>query len=134
MAKRDFSLYYMKIKLRLFLCLLHIGCIFVQFNMEVLSELKTMGESLGYDGPCLQEFIREQQALLREERAAARQKEKEDREYNLKLQSFQLEKEKAEALLVIEKQKSEREVRLKKEEIENEIKLKQVEHTHEMEV
>ncbi|MCG7875094.1 MAG: RNase H-like domain-containing protein [Candidatus Thiodiazotropha endolucinida] len=102
--------------------------------MDVLNELKAMGESLGYDGPQLQEFIKEQQAVLREERAAVRQKEKEEREYNLKLQSVQLEKEKAEALLEIEKQKLEREVRLKQEEKESEIKLKQAEHAHEMEV
>lgn len=102
--------------------------------METLNELKEMGQSLGYDGSKLQDFIKEQQAIMREERAAIRQKEKEEREFNLKLQTAKLEKERADALLEIEKQKAEREVRLKKEQSENEIKMKQAQHAHEMEV
>ena len=64
-----------------------------------------MCESLGYEGENLRDFIKTQQDQQREERAAIRQKDKEEREYNLKLPTVQLEKEKAEAHLEIERQK-----------------------------
>ena len=48
--------------------------------MESIKELREEGLSLGYEGPDLQKFIREQQELQREERLAIRQKEKEEQE------------------------------------------------------
>ena len=101
---------------------------------NILQELKEMGESLGYEGENLRDFVKAQRDQQREERAAIRQKDKEECEYNLKLQTVQLEKEKAEALLEIERQKLERELKLKKEQSDNELKLKQAEHAHEMEM
>ena len=102
--------------------------------MDILQELKEMGESLGYEGENLRDFIKAQQDQQRDERAAIRPKDKEEREYNLKLQTVQLEKEKAEALLEIERQKLERELKLKKEQSDNNLKFKQAEHAHEMEM
>ena len=111
-----------------------LAVIFIRPNMDVLNELKAMDESLGYKGDKLSDFIRDQQAEQREERAAIRQKEKEETECKLKLETARLEKEKAEALLEVEKQRAEREIKIKKEQVENELKMKQVEHAHEMEL
>lgn len=55
--------------------------VYVHLDMD-LQDLKALGESLGYEGSKLQDFIREQQTLMRDERAAIRQKEKEEREYD----------------------------------------------------
>lgn len=44
-----------------------------------------MDVSLGYSRLRIQEFIGEQQVILREEKAAFRQEENEEREYNLRL-------------------------------------------------
>lgn len=108
--------------------------VFLARKMEDLSKLKEMGESLGYEGDKLRDFVREQQAQQREERAAVRQKEKDERDYKLKIETAQLEKDKAEALLQVEKQRLEREIQLKKESGENDLRLKQIEHAHELEV
>ena len=62
----------MGIKITLVLFLLAV--IFIRPNMDVLNELKAMGESLGYEGDELRGFIRDQQSEQREERAAIRQK------------------------------------------------------------
>lgn len=96
--------------------------VYVHLDMD-LQDLKALGESLGYEGSKLQDFIREQQTLMRDERAAIRQKEKEEREYDLKLQTAKFEKEKAEALLAVERERA-----------ENALKLKQQDHAHTMEV
>ena len=80
--------------------------------MEALKELKELGEILGYTGPQLQNFIKEQQLIQRNERAAIRQKEKEEREYKLKVETSKLKKEKAGALLAVEKQKPDAEIKL----------------------
>ena len=61
-----------------------------------------------------------------------RQKEKDEREYKLKIETAQLEKDKAEALLQIEKQRLEREIQLRKESGENNLRLKQIEYAHEV--
>ena len=63
-----------------------------------------------------------------------RQKEKDERDYKLKIEIAQLEKDKAEALLQVEKQRLEREIQLKKESGANDLRLKQIEHVHELEV
>ena len=82
-----------------------------------------MGEALGYEGDTLRAFVKDQQAQQRDERNAERQKEKEELENKVKLETAQLEKEKAEALLEVERQKA-----------KNEIKLKHVELTHELDL
>ena len=41
--------------------------------METLKELTELGQSLGYEGPSLQEFVREQQEMERAERQSARE-------------------------------------------------------------
>lgn len=61
--------------------------------MDKLLELREYGVSLGYKEEELRQFVREQQVIQREERLAARQKEKEEREYNLEIEKAQLEKE-----------------------------------------
>ncbi|KAK3101283.1 hypothetical protein FSP39_002389 [Pinctada imbricata] len=48
--------------------------------MESLNELIEQGKALGYEDEQLQNFVKDQQALLREERAAKRQQEKENLE------------------------------------------------------
>ena len=45
--------------------------------MEALKELKELGGTLGYIGPQLQNLIKEQQLIQRDERAVVRQKEEE---------------------------------------------------------
>lgn len=65
--------------------------VFLARKIEDLSKLKEMGESLGYEGDKLRDFVREQQAQQREERAAVRQKEKDERDYKLKIETAQLE-------------------------------------------
>ena len=60
--------------------------VFLARKMEDLSKLKEMGESLGYEGDKLRDFVREQQAQQRKERAAVRQKEKDERDYKLKIE------------------------------------------------
>ena len=52
-------------------------------NMNLLKELMSMGEALGYEGDTLRAFVKDQQAQQRDERIAERQKEKEEREYQL---------------------------------------------------
>lgn len=63
------------------------------FTMDKLLELREYGVSLGYKDEELRQFVREQQAIQRDERLAARQKEKEEREYNLEIEKAQFEKE-----------------------------------------
>ena len=100
--------------------------------MDLLNEIKQMDVSLGYEGQELRNFIKDQQAQQRADRAELRQKEKdkreyirqkekEEREYKLKLETAELEKQKADTLLEAEKEKPERV-----------IKLKHIEHTHEI--
>ena len=45
--------------------------------MRSLEELSQVGTQLGYTGSDLRDFVKEQQALERDERAAAREAEKE---------------------------------------------------------
>ena len=45
--------------------------------MRSLEELSQVGTQLGYEGSDLRDFVKEQQALERDERAAAREAEKE---------------------------------------------------------
>ena len=54
-------------------------------DMESLKGLKEHGESLGYEGEELRKFVREQQAIEREERAVSRRKGKEERDHALDL-------------------------------------------------
>ena len=44
--------------------------------MRSLEELSQVGTQLGYEGSDLRDFVKEQQALERDERAAAREAEK----------------------------------------------------------
>ncbi len=73
-------------------------------KMETLKELKDYGMSLGYEGEELKLFVRDQQAIAREERQhereyklaleqAQRQKESEEHEYQLALEKASIEKE-----------------------------------------
>ena len=109
-------------------------CLYTHLDMDLLNEIKQMGVSLGYEGQELRNFIKDQQAQQRADRAELRQKEKEEceyirqkekeeREYKLKLETAELEKQKADTLLEAEREKSDRE-----------IKLKHIENTHEMEL
>ena len=70
-----------------------------------LQELAALGEKLGHEGTALQQFIKEQQDLLRAEREADRLVEKEAREAREK--AALLEKEKLELQLQIEQTKRE---------------------------
>ena len=90
--------------------------------------MKEIRECLGYRA---HNYVKEQQALQREEMAAIRLKEKEER---VKLETAQLEKNKADVLLQLEQQSNETEVKLKKEATESELKVKQVKHIHQMEL
>ena len=63
-------------------------------NMDLLKELMSMGEALGYEGDTLRAFVKDQQAQQRDERNAQRQKEKEELENKVKLETAQLEKRK----------------------------------------
>ncbi|KAK3084534.1 hypothetical protein FSP39_014861 [Pinctada imbricata] len=80
--------------------------------MDGLEQLKTLGESLGYKDEDLQKFVKEQQAIMREDRRAARAKEKEDKEFQMSIEKAKLEKER----------------------LEQELKLKQMSHEHELEL
>lgn len=51
--------------------------------MDVLKEISEYGKSLDLTGADLQKFIHQQQAFRRDQRAADREKEKEDREFFL---------------------------------------------------
>ena len=84
--------------------------------MEKLNELKEMGLSLNLEGAELQNFIKEQQAVMREERLAVRQKEKEDQEFKIAMEKIEVEKENA------------------KEKADHELRLEALRHKHEMEV
>lgn len=64
--------------------------------MDVLKEISEYGKSLDLTGADLQKFIHQQQAFHRDQRAADREKEKEDREFFLKKQSLGIEKLKLE--------------------------------------
>jgi len=64
--------------------------------MESLKEFSELGKSLGLEGNDLRRFISEQQAILRDERAALRQKEKEENEYRIQFEKTQLERERLE--------------------------------------
>ena len=80
--------------------------------MEKLKELREYGESLGYEGESLQQFIKEQQVVWRDERQAERERQREQDEYNLKLQQ----------------------VRLGNEKFEQELRVKELEHAHQMDI
>ena len=64
--------------------------------MESLNELKEYGESLGYKDEDLRRFIQEQQIIMRDERAAIRQKEKDEMSFKLEMESKALERERQE--------------------------------------
>ena len=53
--------------------------------MDVINQLTKLGNELGYEGEALKAFITEQQIILRDERQAARDAERESREVELKL-------------------------------------------------
>ena len=55
-------------------------CLYTHLDMDLLNEIKQMGVSLGYEGQELRNFIKDQQAQQRADRAELRQK-KEEREY-----------------------------------------------------
>ena len=59
-TKRSSAYFYMGISITLVSSLLVI--VFLFRKMEDLSKLKEMGESLGYEGDKLRDFVREQQA------------------------------------------------------------------------
>ena len=59
-------------------------------KMESLNELKAYGESLGYQDEELRKFIQDQQAIFRDERDAARQKEKDDMVFQLEMEKEKL--------------------------------------------
>ena len=87
--------------------------------MDKIIELRDLGTSLGYKDEDLRQFIREQQAIQRDERKMARDKEKKeqalmleqdklafdkdklDKELKLKELSLQLEKEKLEKMCIV---------------------------------
>ena len=81
---------------------------------KLLTEIVEQGKVLGYTGADLQSFVKEQQNILRDERAAAREREKEDHELQLKLHA-----EKAE---------------LEKERLKQELVLKELTNAHELQV
>ena len=62
--------------------------------MGLLNEIKQMGVSLGYEDQELRHFIEDQQAQQKADQAELRQKENEEREYKLKLETAELEKQK----------------------------------------
>lgn len=64
--------------------------------MYVLKEISEYGKSLDLTGADLQKFIHQQQAFHRDQRAADREKKKEDRIFFLKKQSLEIEKLKLE--------------------------------------
>ena len=51
---------------------------------QLLEKLTAAGKELGYVGESLQGFVKEQQTILRSERAEAREKEKREHERTLK--------------------------------------------------
>ena len=55
--------------------------------MTSLQKLKEVGESIGLTGEGLQSFIKEQQTEEREQRAFEREREKQDRAWELKKKS-----------------------------------------------
>ncbi|XP_055997762.1 uncharacterized protein LOC125654613 [Ostrea edulis] len=55
-------------------------------SQESLNDLIAAGKELGYVGEDLQKYVSEQQTLQREERAAARQIEKEERDFKLEME------------------------------------------------
>ena len=57
--------------------------------MESLKELRELGISLGYTDDALQVFVKDQQEVLREERVAIRQKEKEDQEFKKEMEKLE---------------------------------------------
>ena len=63
----------------LFLC--SCVCLYTHLDMDLLNEIKQIGVSLGYEGQELRNFIKDQQAQQRADRAELRQKEKEEPEY-----------------------------------------------------
>ena len=81
---------------------------------ELLTEIVEQRKVLGYTGADLQSFVKEQQHVSRDERAAAQEKEKEDHELQLKLQA-----EKAE---------------LEKERLKQEVLLKELANAHVLQV
>lgn len=91
--------------------------------MENITEIKECGVSLGYEGEALRTFIKEQQAIMRDERSAIRQKEKEDRELKLALEKIEFEREKAE-----------HELGLARENAEREVKLRELQYSHELHI
>ena len=56
------------------------------FIMESVHDLIAAGERLGYKDDELNNYVSDQQKLQREERAAVRQREKEEREYQLEME------------------------------------------------
>jgi hypothetical protein len=55
-------------------------------SQESLNDLIAAGEKLGYAGDDLKNYVSEQQKLQREERAAARQVKKEERNFKLEME------------------------------------------------
>lgn len=80
--------------------------------MESLKEFSELGKSLGLEGNDLRRFISEQQAVLRDERAALREKEKEENEYKIQFEKTQLERER----------------------LEKELKQQSIAHAHQLEM
>ena len=131
-------------------------CLCTHLDMDLLNEIKQMGVSFGYEGQELRNFIKDQQAQQRADRAELRQKENEEREYIRQKEKeeheYKSQKEKEEHEYKSQKEKEEREYKLKletaelekqkadtlleaeREKSERDIKLKHIEHTHEMEL
>ena len=89
--------------------------------MESLNELKAYGESLGYQDEELRKFIQDQQAIFRDERAAARQKEKDDMVFQLEMEKEKLEMEKERN--VIERERLEHQFKLEQQELHHKQQL-----------
>ncbi|XP_041356959.1 uncharacterized protein LOC121374100 [Gigantopelta aegis] len=102
--------------------------------MDSLKELMEQGELLGYEGESLREFVREQQAQQREERAAQREKEMEAQQREERVAQREKEREEREYKLALEKEREEREYKLALEKLELEIKAKQIDHEHQLEL
>ena len=97
--------------------------IVVLLVMESLQDLTDRGKDLGLEGKELHDFIKDQQAQQREERAVRRQKEQNEFE----LEKLELEKQKIREQMEFEKEKIFKET-------EASLRLKEIEQQHKLEL
>ena len=106
----------------------------VLIRMDTLQKLSEIGTSLGYEGEALRDFIKEQQALQRDERQKQREREREKE--NLELQKQKLEQEQDERQKQREREREKENVELQKQKLEQEqaLKLQELEHKQKLEL